>query len=458
MDQIKSHLGQAWTDSRAFRVLLIVALVYAVLRLAVHGAYLAMMLYPDSGAMGGMPEWTGAEGEPMVPVDLQVYLDAAESFLKRESLYLEGPITRLEGLYQYSPAFSLAFVPFLPMSPVLVSTLHTLLHIAAYVGLYLIWAQIFQDQGLARASRVLALTTPGWLAFSAFWSDLGYLNIYVVMALLATLLIRSILRERLTCSIIWMCGILQTKPQWAFAAVVPLLMGRRRFFWRLIGGSVVAYAAVAGCTMLLGGAEYVAQEYANYVRFLSTLPRRFPWRGPEAPYLGYNHSIKQLAIYLLGETPGAFRSATVAKLILLAPLAVVCGRHLAETRDGARMKSPSRGIELAFVLYLGAFIWLDMVWELSLGIAIFCYLLATTHETGWKALVVTIFVPYALIDLWQLLSFGIFGMDVIAPGPYILSDPSIYIPLVMLVILVFYVILLKRLWGAPLSRSEARAC
>lgn len=437
---------------------MILALVYTALRLAVHGGYLAMMLYPEAGILGGTPEWAGAEGEPMVPVDLQVYLDAAENLLEQENLYLQGPITRLEDLYQYTPAFALVSVPFLHLSALSVSVLHTLLHIAAYAWLYLAWAGIFDDLDLVEANQTLALTLPLWLLFSAFWSDLGYLNIYIVMALLSTLLIHAILREKLAWSVFWLSLILQIKPQWAFAAAVPLLLGRSRFFLRLVAWSILAYAGIMLLTMVAAGPAYVARQYAHYARSLSTLPSRFPWRGPEAPFLGYNHSIKQTIIYVLGESVGTLGLATAIKLLLLVPLGLVSGRYLVGVLRGVRLDPAPRDLDLAFALYLGAFIWLDMVWELSLGIAVFAYLLATSERPRMRGLIWGIFTPYALIDLWQLVSLGISGMDVMAPGPYILTDPSIYIPMTMMLILVFYAIVVSRLWPASRPRWETSVC
>jgi hypothetical protein len=106
------------------------------------------------------------------------------------------------------------------------------------------------------------------------------------------------------------------------------------------------------------------------------------------------------------------------------------------------------GLDFAFVLYLGAFIWLDMVWEVSLGVAVFTYLLATTERRNVKILIWAVFLPYALVDAVQIASYAAFGMDVVVPGPYVLTDPSIYVPLVMIVILTFYALLLRRLWVA----------
>jgi hypothetical protein len=341
-----------------------------------------------------------------------------------------------------------------------VSILHTLLHIAAYGWLYLAWDGIFHDLALNQARRTLAMTVPVWLVFSAFWSDLGYLNIYIMMALLSTLLIRAVLKEQLGWSVLWLSVILQTKPQWAFAAMVPLLAGKYRFFLRLATWSVFAYGAVVALTMLVTNPMYGLEQYADYFRFLSTLPARFPWRGPEAPYLGYNHSVKQTVIFLLGESPGALTVVTAVKLLLLVPLGVVIARYLIGALRRPLVDVSPRGVDFAFALYLGAFIWLDMVWELSLAIAIFGYLLATVKRRHVKGLVWVVFMPYALIDLWQLVSFAVFGMDVVAPGPYILTDPSIHVPLVMMVILAFYALLLRQLWhSAPMHRAvgtEAR--
>jgi hypothetical protein len=65
-----------------------------------------------------------------------------------------------------------------------------------------------------------------------------------------------------------------------------------------------------------------------------------------------------------------------------------------------------------------------------------------------------VFLPYALIDVWQVVSLGLFGMDVIAPGPYVLTDPSIYVPMIMIVILTFYTLLIRQAWEpAPVNRA-----
>jgi hypothetical protein len=113
-------------------------------------------------------------------------------------------------------------------------------------------------------------------------------------------------------------------------------------------------------------------------------------------------------------------------------------------------------LDLAFALYLGAFIWLDVVWEVTLGIAAFTHLLSTLDRKQARICVWVTFLPYALIDLWQVISFLAFGPDVMLPGPYILTDPSIYIPLVMIVILTFYALLIQRSWSAMLADQGTR--
>ena len=329
-----------------------------------------------------------------------------------------------------------------------------MLRVVAYVLLYFLWWRIFVRTGLGQANEVMAWTLPVWLVFSAFWSDLSYLNIYIAMALLATLLIAAILEERLGWSLLWLSAILQIKPQWAFAAAVPLLLGRYRFFLKLATLTPMAYAAIAGGSILMSGPAYGWQQHVDYVRLLARLSRDFPWRGPDAGFLGYNHSIVQTVVYLLGPTPGSLRLSACIKLLLLLPLGAVVLRHLRRPARSIGRLVPILSLDLAFALYLGAFIWLDMVWEVSLGIALFTYLLATLGRRIQRALVWAVFLPYVLVDLWQVISYAAFGTAVIAPGPYFLTDPTIYIPLVMIVILVFYALLIRRLWDAVPARRR----
>jgi len=426
------HLRQSWANSKCFRIVMISVSVYALLRLAVQGVLLAGLWFmPLLGE------------EPMIPVDLQLYVDAASSLWSGQDLY---PVWDQIEIYQYSPAFALVFTPFLWLrSRFLIAVVHTLLHIVAYGLLYVWWGRIFRRLGLAQANEVLVWTLPVWLIFSAFWSDLGYLNIYIVVALLATLLVDAILSEHLGWSLLWLSIILQAKPHWAFAAVIPLLLGRSRFFLKLVALSAVAYVAVVGATILTVGPAYGWKQYVDYFRLMRSLSRYFPWRGPSAPFLGYNHSITQIVVYLLGVTPGTLRLATGIKVLLLAPLAVVSLRHLLRPAGRAGRDAPQLSLDFIFALYLGAFIWLDMVWELSLGIAVFTYLLATLNRRGPRIWVWAVFLPYALVDFWQVASFAVFGPDIVLPGVYVLTDPTIYVPLTMVVILTFYVLLVKRL-------------
>jgi hypothetical protein len=107
---------------------------------------------------------------------------------------------------------------------------------------------------------------------------------------------------------------------------------------------------------------------------------------------------------------------------------------------------PQLSLTLAFALYTGTFIWLDIVWELTLGIVVFAFLLATLNSWTSKIWVWAIFLPYALLDVWQVISFVALGPAILADGLYVWTDPSIYLPMVMFVILMFYILLIKQLW------------
>lgn len=438
-----THLRQAWSKSKFYRIALVATFVYVLLRLVIQMALLVVLWFlPPAGI------------EPAIPNDLQDYLDAAARLQQRQDLYLEGPLDRVE-FYQYAPSYALAFIAFLWLSsPFATAIVHTILHGVAYGLLYLCWGRIFHRLGLDRAREILAWSLPLWLLFSEFWSDLGFLNIYIIMALLATLLIDAVLNERLGWSLLWLSIILQIKPQWSFAMAVPLLLGRYRFFAKLVGSAILIYCAIVGATILIVGPTYGWQQYNDYFRFLWNMRANFPWRGLDAPFLGYNHSITQTVVYLLGVTPGTLRLATGIKALLLMPLAFTALCYLLRPIRLGGHDVPDLSLDWAFALYLGAFIWLDMVWELALGIAIFTYLLATLRRQGAKITIWVVFLPYALLDLWRIVTVAIFGFDAVLPGFYILTDPTVYIPLVMIVILVFYTILVRRLLAAT-ARLQA---
>ena len=451
MNQVVGQIRLLWARSKAYRVILVIAVVYTVFRLAVHGIYLGMMLSPESGLGGVKPEGL------MVPIDLQVYLDAANNFQEKQDLYLES-LELIEYHFPYPPAYALAFIPFLWLSPAGVSIIHTLLHIIAYITIYVCWSRIFDQIDLDRANEKMACALPVWLIFPVFWSDLGYLNIYIIMALLSTLLIHAVLNDYLIWSVVWLSLILQTKPMWAFAVAVPLLLGRYRFFFKLVALAIPVYVAIAGVTILAAGPSYGWEQYTDYVHLLARLGDDFPWRELDNGFLGYNHSVKQLIIYLLGETKVMKCLANGIKTLLLLPLLVISLRCIFQSTYRISQRVSQIVLDLAFVLYLGAFIWLDIVWEVSLGIVIFTYLLATIEQQVSKALIWGVFLLYTLVDPLRTLGaiLTLFGLDTILPGPYITTDFSMYFPIVMIVILVFYGLLLKRLWNVIGTQSKGQ--
>ena len=411
-----------WARSKIYRGILIATGIYAAFRLIAHLLTLSDFFYPD---------------------DLRIYLEAAEAFRQHNVLYPTLPLEAME-FFQYAPSFALAFVPFTWLGRIPAAILHSAIHIVIYVLMYLSWDRIFGHLGQKRAQEMLIWTLPVWLVFSAFWSDMAFLNVYMMMALLATLLIEAIFCERLWLSVLWLSIILQIKPQWAFAALIPLLLGRYRFFFSLIGLSIAAYITVIGLTGLIAG-PYGFEQYRAYLHLMTNISGTYPWRGPSEPFLGYNHSIVQIFVYLFGITPRVLLVARIAKLAMLIPLAIVCLRLFLKQVGRAEDALPQVGLDVAFALYTGAFIWLDVVWEMSLGIALFTYLLATPERRSIKALIWIVFLPYALVDFFQLVSYGLLGDDAFV-GAYLIGDPSIYLPLVMIAIAFTHYLLVSRLW------------
>lgn len=438
------YVRESWSRSKTYRVLLILAMIYAILRLAIQVFLFSDAMRPEAVAQG-----------VQVSADLQQsYIASAQRFQAREDLYLKGSLEHVEAHYLYSPAFAFFFAPLLLLPLPILLPVMVVIHLLAYGLLYVWWGRIFEQNSLPHIARQWAQLLPLYLVFSAFWDDLSYMNTYIIVALFATLLIDAILQERLGWAAFWLGAvILPIKPHWAFALALPLLLGRYRFFLQLLVGAAVAYLIVAGITVLAGGVEYGIRQYQDYFSFLSRLTRDYPWWGPDKPFLGYNHSIMQIVLYMLGVSPANMTMATILKLILLLPLGWISLKFLRNPVNTSGRERSETALALIFAFYLGAFIWLDMVWELSLGIVIFAYLLATTEHKGTRVLLWLLFGPYALLDIWRLVSYMTLGDSVLYEGAYVLTDPLIYIPWIMMVLLVFYGLLLVRLNRFPARPS-----
>ncbi|MBN2386281.1 MAG: DUF2029 domain-containing protein [Anaerolineales bacterium] len=378
-----------------------------------------------------------------VGADLQVsYLEAADQFAHQQDMYHE-PIEFVEGHYLYSPAFAMLFIPFtwLPLQATML--IHIFLHLGVYLLLFVRWGKIFQEYGLEKAARTLIWSLPIWLLFSAFWDDLGYLNTYTILALLGTLLVEAVLKEDLIPASLWLTLILISKPHWAFVLALPLLLGRVRFFFKLVLGGLVGTLAFGLIAALISSPEYVWNQTLGQFAFLARLTSEYPWRGPEDGFLGYSHSVLQTILFYTGVTAANMRIAQIVKAILLIPLGIVAGRHLLRPVRQAGKDIPEVALQLAFLLYLGTFIWLDMVWELSLSIAIFVYLYATIDRPG-KILLMIVYLPYALLNVWRILTYTA-GVSLVGDA-YFGWDYSAYFPLILVVLLTLYGLLLRRAW------------
>lgn len=436
-------IHQCWAKSRVFRVILIAACVYFALRLTVH-IYMAIERM--------LPGQTATQ---VIPNDMQDYLEAATRLAAHQPLY-SFP-SDYSKYYQYPPVFALAMRPLLALPQDIDFSLNFILRLAAFALLYLCWGRIFRRAKMRRAEELWAQTLPVWLVFSAFWSDLVYMNIYIIVALFITLLLNAMLSENLFLSVLWLSLLLQTKPFWAVVALLPLLLGRGKFFLKLAAAGLVVNLLAIGGFLLAVGPAYGWQQHVDYVRFLLALNQHYPWRTLADGFLGYNHSIMQIVVFLLGTTPAAFALAVFIKLLLLVPLAVVCVKSLLRPARQPGYAVPGLALALALALYLGVAIWLDALWEISLGCAIFICLLAwLDQDRPARVILWAVFMPYVFIDLLQIVGYGVLGnADMINGGDYLAADFSIYIPIVMIVVLVFYFQVVRQVWKSLPGSGQA---
>ncbi len=422
MTGLSQALRERWRTSGSFRVWTILALIGLLINLVLTALWQLEVFAFDENPPAN---------------DLKIYLEAGERFLNREDLYI--PPRPDFGLYAYSPPFAalMGFLTFLPYK--LLWLIDALLHIVIYWALYRRWFLLLRQQGLKSAAEALVQLFPLWLIFTGLLYEIAYMNIYIFMALLATLLLEAMLYQQTGKAILWLTILLLVKPQWAFALGIPILLGQRRFLGKVIGGALLAYATIFAVMVLMTG-SYAFEQYREYAQFLGSIPRSFVWNTMSGEgHIGYNNSIMQLAVFLTDNAPASAAITWALKILLTLPLLAIFLRF---RRTSPEEATPALILEWAFALYLLAFLWLDVVTELTFGIVVFAYLSGTLADQGSRAWARLVFLPYALTFLWITVS-GIASF--VAPLPDILIDPSLFIPFILIALLGLYGLLLWQL-------------
>ncbi len=438
MTGLTEALRQEWRRSRSFRLWTILAVIGLVINLALTVLW----------QMG----FFSVENLPPVN-DLKIYLEAGNRFSQRENLYI-APRPDL-ALYAYSPAFALVlgFLAFLPYKALW--SVDAVLHIIVYWAIYRRWFTIFHRQGLNSSAQALIRLFPLWIIFTGLLYEIAYMNIYIFMAFIATLLLEAILAQQTGKTILWLAILLPIKPQWAFALGIPLLLGQWRFLIKVAAGAIVAYLAILTITVLIAG-PYALQQYQEYIQFLVSIPRTFVWRTmTNDGYPGYNHSIMQFVIFFTNRTPYSVQLVTVIKILLSLPLLGIYWRY---RRHAPHEESSGFILEWAFALYLLAFLWLDVVTELTFGIVIFTYLWGTLSRQSLKTLAGFVFLPYALNLAWVTVSTI---MSLAIPLPDVIMDPGRFVPFILIATLGLYLLtvwrLNDRLRGQKSTETEIRS-
>ena len=153
-------------------------------------------------------------------------------------------------------------------------------------------------------------------------------------------------------------------------------------------------------------------------------------------------------VFLLGPTSLANVLTTVLKVVILAPLVVSAVRLVLRPLNKMAWVVPSLSLQLIFCLYLAAFLCLDVYWEISLSVVVFAYWIAGLHAQLTRWLLWVVFMAYALVDLIQVIGYVAIGPGVLIQDAYVAVDPSIYVPLMTLLLLALYVPLVTKVWQA----------
>jgi hypothetical protein len=422
MNGLSVALRQRWRNSNSFRWWTVLAIAGLVINLALTVLW--------------QMEVVSFEDAPPAN-DLKIYLEAGNRFLQRENLYT-APRADF-GLYAYSPAFAVLFgiLTFLPYK--LVWIIGAFLHLIIYWAIYWRWFRIFREQGINSAAETLVRLFPLWVIFTGLLYEIAYMNIYIFMAFIATLLIEAMLKQHTGSAILWLAILLPIKPQWAFALGIPFLLGQWRFFAKVVSGALLAYLAIFA-VMVLATGQYALQQYREYFQFVGSIPYTFVWNTMNKNgHIGYNNSLMQLVIFFTNDASSSVLLTAAIKILLSLPLIGIYWRY---RRDKARQATSAFVLEWAFALYLLAFLWLDVLTELTFGIVVFTYLLGTLPKAELKNVARMVFIPYALTHIWITIT-GVLSFFVLLPD--IVIDPSLFIPFILIAILGLYALILWQL-------------
>jgi hypothetical protein len=128
-------------------------------------------------------------------------------------------------------------------------------------------------------------------------------------------------------------------------------------------------------------------------------------------------------------------------VILLVPLVAFAIKTIFKPKQQRPLPET---LEIAFLFYLGAFIWLDILWEAFLSIAIFTYLISVSENKTLRGVIYAVFLPYALLDIYRVVLYV--ANTPMVQDSYLLWDFSIFVPIIMIVIVTFYAILLVKVF------------
>ncbi len=390
----------------------------------------------NAAGLAGAPEFGLPQTFIFPGNDLVVYLKAGQALLDGATPYTNTPWPD-PAVYHYSPAAAWFIAQIMRLATLLAGALPfrllAYLHLALIVGAlplaWLVWRAALREL-LPGSTRVMAAWLPLWLVYSQWFADQNFLNIYTFLIVLSGALMLAVARERTWIAVALAVLILQTKPHYAFPIVLPLLLGRWRYFAKLLLATVAAYALVAGITILAVGPAYGVTLYGEYLRFLTSIAQNYPWGSY---YLGYNHSWYSILHWLFGIQSWTPAVVAFLKIATFAPLGWLTWEWL--RRRPADRATGALG--LTFALHLWSMTLLDQLWEASLAIVAFMYLLAA-GSARVRRLSILAGVPFALLGLMQLAGWklaAVIGRSIDQ------LDITAQIPVIMAAVLGLYALL-----------------
>ncbi len=307
---------------------------------------------------------------PQFAQDAKIYLDAGRAYAQHGPIYdMSQGLWQTDQNFRYHPLFALVFSWFLNIPANVLNALWLIPISVSYIAGVFLWYYIFVKLPVPNVDEVfkylpIAFVSGDWIG------NLVFANEGPSLVLLSAAIVLLLIDRRAIWAGIIVALVLLTKVQWAvFPLVLILVFKEWRLLFKTVLAAGVAYIAMTAFYIVVSGLDYGISSYKDYVTFILSAGRHFPWQGAEAAFDTFNNSLYQSIVRYVGFVSWAGLATALIELSLFAIIAFFIVR--AWQANISRTNKPEVALILAVCVYFLSILTLLQIEETVLAGVIF---------------------------------------------------------------------------------------